>query len=166
MPIRMPFTSLEQLMPFPTAGELLAPKREPLVSVGPATNVLEAVRLMAAKNIGFLVVLDAGALVGCFSDRDCARRVILESRNAADMTVRELMATRVHTVSLEAKITECVMLMHAHGVRHLPVSDGGKVHGVISVRDVMGALVFRHERLLRRLQEERLTLHVDAGGAY
>jgi len=150
-------------MPFPTAGEILATRREPLVSVEPSMNVLEAVRLMAAKDIGFLVVLDGGALVGCVSDRDCARRVILESRNAAEMTVRELMVTRVHTVSREAKITECVMLMHEHGVRHLAVSDAGKCHGVISVRDVMGALVFRHERLLRRLQEERLTLMVDTG---
>jgi CBS domain-containing protein len=160
---RIPFTSPEQLMPFPTAGELLAPKRDPLISVAPDASVFDAVRLMTDRNIGFLVVLEGGALVGCVSDRDCARRVILESRNAADMRVSEIMATRVHTVSREAKITECVMLMHAHGVRHLAVSDAGKVHGVISVRDVMGALVFRHERLLRRLQEERLTLMVDTG---
>ena len=68
------------------------------------------------------------------------------------------MTARVHTVAPEAKIPECVMLMHEKAIRHLPVVSGGKVVGVLSVRDLMGALIERHERLLRRLQEERLTL--------
>ena len=156
--MKTPLTSMEQLMPFDTANELLAKKHEPLISAPPDSTVFDAVRLMAGKNVGFLVVLDRGELAGVLSDGDCARRVILEMRSAKDTTVRELMTTRVHTVPPDCKIPECVALMHANGIRHVPVTRDGKVLGVVSVGDVMGSLLQRHERLLRRLQEERLTL--------
>ena len=153
-----PLRSLEQLMPFATAGELLAKKRQPLVAVSPGTTVLAALREMQEKHIAFLPVLDAENLAGVVSERDIARAVILMERSAKDTAVRELLTTRVHTVTPETKVPECVMLMHEKAIRHLPVMSGGKVLGVLSVRDLMGSLIERHERLLRRLQEERLTL--------
>ena len=146
--------SLEQLMPFATAGELIAQKRRPLVSISPAAMAREALREMEEKDIAFLPVLEGGKLVGVVSERDIARGVILQYRAA----VREIMTTHVHTVAPETTVPECVMLMHRERIRHLPVVSGDMVHGVLSVRDLMGSLIERHERLLRRLHDERVTL--------
>jgi CBS domain-containing protein len=156
--VELPLRSLEQLMPFATAGELIAKKRHPLVAVSPGTTVLAALREMKEKHIAFLPVLDGEKLVGVLAERDIACGVILEQRSAKDTAVRDIMTTRVHTVAPDSKVPECVMLMHREGIRHLPVVSAGKVQGVLSVRDLMGSLIERHERLLRRLQEERLTL--------
>jgi CBS domain-containing protein len=156
VPIRL--TSVEQLLPFPTAQELIAKKKEPVVSVPPGATVLAALERMAEKHLGFLLVIDNGALVGVLSERDCARRVILKQLNAATTPVREIMTTQVYKVPSDCKIPECIMLMHQKDIRHVPVMRGDEVMGVLSVRDLMGALIDRHERLLRRLNEERLTL--------
>jgi CBS domain-containing protein len=154
----IPLTSMEQLLPFPTAQELVAKKREPIVSVPPSMMVLEALQLMAEKNIRFLPVIENGALAGVLSERDCARRVILGHLVAESTPVRDIMATHVSTVPPESKIPECIMLMYEKDVGYLPVMRGKEVIGVLSVRELMGALIERHERLLRRLGDERLTL--------
>jgi CBS domain-containing protein len=156
--VELPLRSLEQLMPFTTAGELLAKKRQPLIAVSPGTTALAALREMKEKHVAFLPVLEGEKLVGVLAERDIACGVILDQRSAKDTAVREIMTTRVHTVTPDTKVPECVMLMHEKGIRHLPVVSAGRVAGVLSVRDLMGALIERHERLLRRLQEERLTL--------
>src|SRR3954447_692493 len=142
---------MEQLLPFPTAEELLAKKNEPIVSVPQGATVLAALQLMAEKHVGFLPVIEAGVLVGVVSERDCAHRVVLQQLPAATTAVRDIMTTRVHSVPPHTKIPECVMLMHEKDIRHLPVMRGNEVMGVLSVRDLMGALIQRHERLLRRL---------------
>ena len=141
-------------MPFATAGELIAHNRQPLVSVPPSATAHGALREMEEKDIAFLPVLEGEKLVGVVSERDIARGVILQHRTS----VREIMTTRVHTVAPETKVPDCVMLMHRSRIRHLPVASGGTVHGVLSVRDLMGSLIERHERLLRRLHDERATL--------
>jgi CBS domain-containing protein len=149
---------MEQLLPFPTAQELIARKKEPVVSAPPDMTVLEAVKLMAEKDFRFLPVIGNGALIGVVSERDCARRVIL-GQLAADRTlVRDIMATDVRSVPPESKIPECITIMYKKDVGYLPVMRGKEVIGVLSVRELMGALIERHERLLRRLAEERLTL--------
>ena len=145
-------------MPFATAGELIARKRAGVVSVSPDATALAAIQTMAQKDVGLLVVLENKQLVGVLSERDCARRLVLEGRSAKDTAVRSVMTTQLYTVAPEAKIPECITLMHEKGIRHLPVAEAGQVLGVLSVRDLMGALIERHERLLRRLHEERLTL--------
>jgi CBS domain-containing protein len=149
---------MEQLLPFPSAEELLSKQTGALVSVTPGTMVLAAMQLMADKDIGFLPVMENGALAGVVSERDCARRMVLRQLSPATTTVAEIMTREVHSVSAQSKIPECIMLMHAKGVRHLPVMRAGELIGVLSVRDLMGALIERHERLLRRFHEERLTL--------
>lgn len=141
-------------MPFATAGELLAEKRQALVSVAPSALARDALREMEDRDIAFLPVLQHGKLVGVVSERDIARGVILQHR----ATVREIMSTRVHTVAPENKVPECLMVMHRERIRHLPVVSDGTVLGVLSVRDLTGSLIERHERLLRRLQDERVTL--------
>ena len=156
--MHVPLTSMEQLLPFPTAEELLAKKHESLVSVPPHTTVLAALQRMAEKHIGFLPVIENGTLAGVLSERDCARRVVLKRLAAESTAVREIMTTPVHSVPLHAKIPECITLMHEKEIRHLPVMRANEVIGVLSVRDLMAALIERHERLQRRLGEERLTL--------
>ncbi len=141
-------------MPFATAGELIAHQRQLLVSVSPSATASDALREMEEKDIAFMPVLEGEKLVGVVSERDIARGVILQHRTF----VHEIMTTRVHTVAPETKVPECVVLMHRSRIRHLPVASGGTVHGVLSVRDLMGSLVERHERLLRRLHDERVTL--------
>ena len=103
-------------------------------------------------------VIENGALVGVLSESDCARRVILGKLTADNTAVREIMTKHIHPVQPESKIPECVTLMYESDVKHLPVMRGKDVIGVLSVREIMGALIERHERLLRRLGEERLTL--------
>ena len=164
MPV--PLTSVEQLMPFPTAEELLAKKKERVVSVPPDTTVLAALQLMADRDVGFLPVIDNDILAGVVSERDCARRIVLQQLPAATTTVREIMTTEVHTLPPNCKLPECIMVMHEKGIRHLPVVRGNEVIGVLSVRDLMSALIERHERLLRRFNEERLTLLYPSGSSY
>jgi len=162
----IPLTSMEQLMPFPTAQELIAKNRKPLESVAPSMTVLAALQMMAEKNIRFLAVIENGKLAGVLSERDCARRVILGKLDAGSTTVREIMSTNVHTVRPETKIPECIMLMYAKDVGYLPVLRGSEFLGVLSIRELMGALIERHERLLRRLGEERLTLMYPDPSSY
>jgi CBS domain-containing protein len=164
--VRMPLTSMEQLLPFPTAGELLERRKTQVISVSPETTVLAAIQSMADEDIGFLPVLDGTRLVGVVSERDCARRVLLRQLPAAATPVRAIMTSEVESVGPEAKVPECIIRMHASGVRHLPVVRGGQLLGVLSVRDFMGALIERHERLLRKLHEERLTLHFPDPSSY
>jgi CBS domain-containing protein len=141
-------------MPLPTAGELIAQRSKPLVSVSPDTTARAALLTMDEKDIGFLPVLDGGKMVGVLSERDIARGMVLHHRTG----VRELMTTHVHTVAPETLAPECISLMHGCHIRHLPVVSSGSVLGVLSVRDLMGALIERHERLLRRLHDERVSV--------
>ena len=131
--MQTPFKSIEQLMPFATAGELVAAKRAGLVSVSPGATALAAMQTMAKKDVGLLVVLENERLVGVVSERDCARR-LLSRRSAKDTAVRSLMTTQLYTVAPQAKIPECIALMHEKGIRHLPVAEAGKVLGAFRAR--------------------------------
>jgi CBS domain-containing protein len=164
--MKIPMTTMEQLLPFPTAAELLAKQREPLVSVAPDATVMAALKVMAEKHLGFLVVIDSGKLAGVLSERDCARKVILGKLAAEQTAVRDVMTTQLHVVPPESKIPACIALMHEKDIRHLPVMRGNEVLGVLSVRDLMGSMIERHERLLRRLGEERLTLMYPDPSSY
>ena len=164
--MRILSASTEQLLPFPTAEELLARKTAGVVAVAPHVTVLTALQRMADRHLGFLVVLDAGRLVGVLSERDCARRVVLGQLSPGVTAVREIMTRRVHTVAAQSRLCECIKLMHEHTVRHLPVVERDEVVGVLSLRDLMSALIERHERLLRRLEEERRAQLVPDQGSY
>jgi CBS domain-containing protein len=156
MPV--PLTSMEQLLPFPTAAELVAKNNRKVVSVSPDSTVLAALQLMTDEDIGFLPVIDNGVLAGVISERDCARKLALRELSPASTPVHAIMTAQVHAVSPQAKIPECIVLMHDKNIRHVPVLSGHDVVGVLSVRDLMGALIERHERLLRRFNNERLAI--------
>ena len=152
--MRARLRTLEQLMPFATAGELITRNRRKLVTTTPSTTARAALIEMEKNDIGFLPVLEGGKLVGVVSERDIARGVILHRR----MLVREIMTIRAQTVTADTKLPECMELMHRGRFRHLPVVTGGAVVGVLSLRDLTASLIERHELLLRRLHDQRVTL--------
>lgn len=158
--------SPEQLLAFKPLRRVLADKAPEIQSVTPGTSMLDALRLMAAKEIGFLVVLEGAALVGVVSERDYARKVVLQGKASSDTPVVEIMTRDVVSVGPDHTIPECMALMNRHGVRHLPVMESGAVIGVLSVRDVLREIVEHHERLIRNLELERSTLLNQRGSHY
>jgi len=153
-PIRRP----EEILAYRPLRRMLGPDPRPVWSVGPADTVLAALRIMADRDIGFLVVLDAGKLVGVLSERDCARGVLLARKPPDTTPVADVMVRDVVTVDPSRTFAECLRLMHQHGFRHLPVTDQGKVIAVLSVRDLMGEAVEHHRKIIAELERERMTI--------
>jgi CBS domain-containing protein len=118
--------------------------------------VLTAVQIMADKDVGFVVVLDQGALVGVVSERDCARRVVLARKAPEATRVADIMVRDVVTADLAHTFADCLRLMHQHGIRHLPVLDRGQVVGVVSIRDLASEAVAHHAKIIAELERERL----------
>jgi CBS domain-containing protein len=100
-------------------------------------KVLELAQAMVERNIGAVPVLDNGKLVGIFSERDLMRRVVVAVRDPRTTPVHEVMTTDPLTVSPDESVEACMVLMHRHGFRHLPICDGGILKGVVSLRDIM-----------------------------
>jgi CBS domain-containing protein len=116
---------------------LLEGKR-PLVSVGPDDTVLTALDLLARHDIGALLVLEQGRLVGIFSERDYARKIILKGKTSKDTLVREIMSDRVSCVTLDETVEECMALMTGKHIRHLPVlGEDNAVLGILSIGDLV-----------------------------
>lgn len=151
-PLRRP----EEILAYRPLREILGAKPRSLWSVGPADNAFSALRIMAEKNIGFLVVLEKEALVGALSERDCARRLVLERRPPETTPVSDLMVREVVTVDPSYRFGDCLRLMHAHGIRHLPVLDKGKPTTVVSIRDLLAESVKHHAKIIAELERERL----------
>ena len=120
---------------------ILRDKGTPYWSVTPDTMVYDALKLMADKDVGALLVLDATRLVGIISERDYARKVILRGKSSLGTPVREIMTPNVVTVSPQQTVEECMALMTGKRVRHLPVLDHKKVIGVISIGDCVKAVI-------------------------
>jgi CBS domain-containing protein len=121
-------------------------------SVGPETTVLEALEKMADKDIGALVVLDGDRLVGIVSERDYARKVILHGKRSSETQVREVMSPNVVTVTPEQSLQDCMALMTARRCRHLPVLDGKRLAGVISIGDVVKAIISDQAFMISQLE--------------
>jgi CBS domain-containing protein len=134
-----------------TVHHLLQDKRDAW-SVSPETIVYDALKLMAEKNIGALLVLERDKLVGIFSERDYARKVILKGKSSREIMVKEIMTEEVLYVRPDQTIEECMALMTAKRIRHLPVLEGGKVVGVISIGDVVKAIISEQEFTIKQLE--------------
>ena len=151
--------------PSSAVGRLLERKDTGVVAVAPDDTVLDALRVMAERDIGAVVVLDRGRLVGMLSERDCARKVLLAGRSARDTRVAEVMtAGDVVTIGPAETVEDCgALLMARHHVRHLPVvEEGGRVVGVLSARDVIEERLSEGVREVRDLETERLMLHTGS----
>jgi CBS domain-containing protein len=153
-PLRRP----EEILAYRPLTQILAAKPKALWTVGPGDNALSAMRLMAEKNIGFLVVIENGAIVGVLSERDCVRRLMLAGKSAETTPVVDIMVRDVIKADIANTFVDCLRLMHENRIRHLPVIERGTVIGVISIRDLLSEAVAHHTKVIAELERERLTM--------
>lgn len=142
-----------------TVREMLLKKGNKIYSISPNQKIFEALQLMAEKEVGALLVLDGENLVGIISERDYARRVALEGKSSKESLVKEIMSPKVVYVEVDTTTEECMALMINKKVRHLPVYDKGKLVGVISIGDVVNAVIdekeFEIDQLVRYITGSR-----------
>lgn len=131
---------------------LLKSKGHQVWSIAPDKPVYDALKLMAARNIGALLVLEGDRLVGIFSERDYARKVILKGKSSKNIPVKEIMSSEVVYVLPEQTIEDCMALMTDRHIRHLPVLEGKQLVGIISIGDVVGSIIFEQGFEIKQLE--------------
>lgn len=136
-----------------TVGDLLRKHDGTLWHVTPEMTVYEAVERLARLDAGALLVMDGDRLAGVFSERDYTRKVALQGRNSKTSRVAEIMTADVVTVSAATSTKECMTLMSTRKIRHLPVIDGERVLGMISIRDIMDDIIVDHEDTIATLHQ-------------
>jgi CBS domain-containing protein len=137
-----------------TVAQMLRSKPQQAVhTVAPQATVLEALRLMAEHNIGALPVIEQGRLVGIVSERDYARKVVLQGRSSIGTAVREVMSEPVVTVTPAQGIRECMGLMTDGHLRHLPVVDGEQLLGLLSIGDLVKEALAEQDGLIQHLEQ-------------
>lgn len=161
-----PLKSPEQLLSYKDISQLLAAKSTGVVSAAPGSSVFDALQLMQDRDIGFLVVLDNDKLVGVISERDYARKVVLVGKSSRDTPVRDIMTETVLSVALSDSVPHCMALMTENRIRHLPVMEGSRVIGVLSMRDLLKEIITHHERLIRDMELERIAIMNAGSGSY
>jgi CBS domain-containing protein len=135
------------------ASQLLKHKGRLIHSVPPEAPVLEAIRLMAEHGVGALLVMQGEQLVGVVSERDYARKVILKGRSSNETEVRQIMSAPVLTVRAEQSVHDCMRIMSEHRIRHLPVVDDNGVIGVLSIGDLVRAVVEEQQKTIADLEQ-------------
>jgi len=135
-----------------TVRHLLQEKGNRVWTISPQASVYDALELMADKNLGALVVTEGGGVVGIFTERDYARKVVLKGKTSKTATVSELMTPDVLYVGLDDTMENCMALMTEHRTRHLPVLEDGKLAGLVSIGDVVKAVISAHEFTIRELE--------------
>lgn len=131
---------------------ILKQKTGGIFSVAPSDTVYDAIAMMAEKEVGALLVVDAGRTAGIISERDYTRKVILKDKSSKQAQVREIMTTEVVSVTPEMHIDECVALMKKHHIRHLPVSENGVITGMLSLRDLFSAIIDEQAGTIEHLE--------------
>jgi CBS domain-containing protein len=135
------------------AAHILQSKPEATIySVAPATSMFDAITLMAAKNIGALLVMEDGAVQGIVSERDYARKIILAGKSSRETPVSDVMSSPVMYVGPEATTQECMALMTGKRLRHLPVMENGKLLGMISIGDLVADIIAEQSFMIEQLQ--------------
>ncbi len=132
--------------------DILDHKGRNVWSIGPEASVFDALKLMAEKDIGALVVLDGGNLVGIISERDYARKIVLLGRASPTTQVKEIMTTDVVCVDPERNVDECMALVTEKRVRHLPVLENGKLIGLISIGDLVKSIITEQQFIIEQLE--------------
>jgi CBS domain-containing protein len=135
-----------------TVRHLLDGKGRALFSIEPEDPVLEAIRMMAERHVGALLVMRGAELAGILSERDYARKVVLLGRSSAETPVWQIMTSPVVTVSPDNSIQDCMRLMTERRIRHLPVVDGGGVVGMISIGDLVKAVIEEQQQTIAQLE--------------
>ncbi len=135
-------------------GTILHRKEPQLWSISPEAMVFDAIQLMADKNIGALVVLDAaGKLVGIITERDYTRKVMLKGRSSKDTPVHTIMDTSLITVSPHETVTDCMHIITERRIRHLPVVEEGRLIGIVSIGDLVNWIIAAQETTIEHLQK-------------
>lgn len=135
-----------------TIAQILENKAHEIISIRPSDSVLVALEVMAAYNIGALPVVDEGRLVGIFSERDYARKVALKGLTSATTEVREIMTSEVLCAGVQQSVMECMGVMSAKHIRHLPVLDGGQLVGMLSIGDLVKAIIEDQQFQIQQLE--------------
>ncbi|MDP1537952.1 MAG: CBS domain-containing protein [Burkholderiales bacterium] len=135
-----------------TVSQLLQGKGSSVWSVTPEASVFDALKLMAEKNVGALLVMSEDKLRGILSERDYARKVILLGKSSQEIAVRDIMSDKVVCVGPEQTVDECMALMSGKRIRHLPVLAGGQVIGVLSIGDLVKALIEEQQQTIQQLE--------------
>ena len=139
-----------------TVRHLLQIKGNDVWAIRPEATVFEALRLMADKDVGALLVMEADRLVGMISERDYARKVILQGKSSRETLVGEIMTSKVITIHPDQTVQECMELMNDHRIRHVPVVEDEHVLGVVSIGDVLKDIIYLQKRRIKEM-ETRLT---------
>ena len=138
--------------PNSSISEILGHKGSAVWSISPNATVFEAIQLMADKNIGAVLVTDKEKLVGIVSERDYTRKVALKGKSSKELKVREILSEHLVHVAPNQSVEECLRLMTDHRVRHLPVLEGGKIAGVISIGDLVNWVISTQGTTIRQLE--------------
>ena len=132
--------------------DILEVKGRDVWSIGPDASVFDALKLMAEKDLGALVVLDGGTLVGIISERDYARKIVLLGRASPTTQVKEIMTSRIACVDPEQNVNECMALVTEKRIRHLPVLENGKLIGLISIGDLVKSIITEQQFIIEQLE--------------
>jgi len=132
---------------------VLRNKGQTIWSVTPEASVYEAIEIMASKSVGALLVIGEGKLVGVISERDYARKVILQGKSSKQTRVGEIMASPVIVAAPESTVEDCLKIMTHHRIRHLPIVDHDQVAGIVSIGDLVKWIVSVQEETIHRLQD-------------
>lgn len=136
-----------------TVAGILKSKRDPAVyTIAPAATVFDALKLMADKEVGGLLVMDGDKVVGIFTERDYARKVALMARSSKETLVREVMTSPVMYVRPDQTSEECMALMTENRLRHLPVMDHGRLIGLISIGDLVKDIISEQQFIIEQLE--------------
>ncbi len=142
-----------------TVEEILKAKGRDIWVVGSEASAYEALKIMADKDVGALLVVERGEPVGIFSERDYARKVILRGRSSKDTNVGELMTRELVVVNPESTVSECMALMTERRTRHLPVIENGILRGMVSIGDVVKEIISNQNFTIREMEKYILTGH-------
>jgi len=142
-----------------TVRDMIRKKGGEVFGIGPDATVYEALQMMAKHNSGALPIMEGDEMVGILSERDCVRKVDLQGKNANNTRVRDIMTSDVISVSCDQTVEECETLMMEKGIRHLPVYDGDKLAGFLSVRDVLREVIAMQQVMLSQLER-----YITGGG--
>jgi CBS domain-containing protein len=141
----------------------IGPIPREVVAVSPDETALNVLALLDAKDIGAVAVVEDQRLVGILSERDCARKLELKGRRAGDTRVREIMTSNVIYVTPDHRIDQCMLIMRKEHLRHLPVVEGDRLVGFLSIRDVLQEVIAEEEHLIHDLEAERLVMTTYTG---
>lgn len=136
----------------PTVRHVLNEKGRGVHHIHPDATVLDALKIMAGHDIGALVVMDGGDLVGIVTERHYARKIVLKGRTSPGTLVREIMSTRVLCARLDQTVEECMAIMTARAVRHLPVLENGSLVGIISIGDLVKSIIADQKFTIEQLE--------------